>query len=219
MAIKLADTLAPMGDFPAADASDVEITLLDETKKSIQQAYEDGDLGGGGGGDGVQAVEVMPISPANKDVVMYVGNDTEEFKKGNTYQATVGEAWVNKAWAGLTGLEGKYVWTDGTNIYSSMGGLNYVLDKATSTWSPKEWIGFTNINSENIWSDGDNVYYSSDSGRYSYELDKNYAFWTDLTPTSQADQTYNPASPNAQSGIAVKQAIDEAITDVLNTGF
>lgn len=49
MAIKLADTLKPMGDFPAADASDVEITLLDETKKSIQQAYEDGDLGGGSG--------------------------------------------------------------------------------------------------------------------------------------------------------------------------
>ena len=49
MAIKLADTLKPMGDFPAADAVDVEITLLDETKKSIQQAYEDGDLGGGGG--------------------------------------------------------------------------------------------------------------------------------------------------------------------------
>ena len=51
MAIKLADTLKPMGDFPAADASDVEITLLDETKKSIQQAYEDGDLSGGGSVD------------------------------------------------------------------------------------------------------------------------------------------------------------------------
>ena len=81
MAIKLADTLKPMGDFPAADSADVEITLLNETKKSIQQAYEDGDFGGG------------------------------------------------------------------------------------------------------------------------------------------AEQTYDPTSPNAQSGIAVKQAIDEAVTSVLNTGF
>jgi hypothetical protein len=34
-----------------------------------------------------------------------------------------------------------------------------------------------------------------------------------------AEQTYDPTSPNAQSGIAVKQAIDEAVTSVLNTGF
>jgi hypothetical protein len=81
--VKLGDTLGPLGDFPVAESKDVEITLTGGTKKSIQQAYEDGDLGGGG----------------------------------------------------------------------------------------------------------------------------------------SVDQTYDPTSPNAQSGIAVKQAIDEAVTSVLNTGF
>ena len=81
MAVKLADTLAPMGDFPAAKSNNIEITLSGGAKKSIQEAYEDGDFGG------------------------------------------------------------------------------------------------------------------------------------------SAEQTYDPTSPNAQSGIAVKQAIDEAVTNVLNTGF
>ena len=58
-----------MGDFPAADASDVEITLLDETKKSIQQAYEDGDLGGGGSGDVDQTYNAdSPRAQAGKAV-------------------------------------------------------------------------------------------------------------------------------------------------------
>lgn len=49
MAVKLADTLAPMGDFPAAKSNNIEITLSGGAKKSIQDAYDDGDLGGGGG--------------------------------------------------------------------------------------------------------------------------------------------------------------------------
>ena len=49
MGIKLADTLEPMGDFPAAKSSDVELTLLNGTKKRLQDAYNDGDLGSGSG--------------------------------------------------------------------------------------------------------------------------------------------------------------------------
>ena len=51
--IKLADTLAPMGEFPAAESKDIEITLTGGVKKSVQKAYEDGDLGGGGSGGDV----------------------------------------------------------------------------------------------------------------------------------------------------------------------
>lgn len=48
MAVKLADTLAPMGDFPVAEGKDVGVQI-GEKSKSLQKAIEDGDLGGGGG--------------------------------------------------------------------------------------------------------------------------------------------------------------------------
>jgi hypothetical protein len=45
MAIKLADTLAPMADFPAAMAEHVEFA----DGENLQQKLDDGSLGGGGG--------------------------------------------------------------------------------------------------------------------------------------------------------------------------
>ena len=44
MAIKLADTLAPMADFPAVEAKDVAFN----DNKSLQEKYDKGELGGGG---------------------------------------------------------------------------------------------------------------------------------------------------------------------------
>ena len=44
MAIKLADTLAPMADFPAVEAKDVAFN----DNKSLQEKYDNGELGGGG---------------------------------------------------------------------------------------------------------------------------------------------------------------------------
>lgn len=46
MAVKLADTLAPMGDFEVAEAKDVSVDIKG-TKKMLQKAIEDGDIGGG----------------------------------------------------------------------------------------------------------------------------------------------------------------------------
>ena len=43
MAIKLADTLAPMADFPAVEAKDVAFN----DNKSLQEKYDNGELGGG----------------------------------------------------------------------------------------------------------------------------------------------------------------------------
>ena len=48
MAIKLADTLAPMADFPAVEAKDVAFN----DNKSLQEKYDNGELGGGGSGSG-----------------------------------------------------------------------------------------------------------------------------------------------------------------------
>jgi hypothetical protein len=42
--IKLADTLAPMADFPAAMAEHIEF----DDGESLQQKLDDGSLGGGG---------------------------------------------------------------------------------------------------------------------------------------------------------------------------
>ena len=43
--IKLADTLAPLADFPAAYAKDIEF----DDGKNLQEKYDNGELGGGGG--------------------------------------------------------------------------------------------------------------------------------------------------------------------------
>lgn len=49
MALKFADTAKPMGVFPVAEAVDIELTKKDDSKKSLQAMYDDGELGGGEG--------------------------------------------------------------------------------------------------------------------------------------------------------------------------
>lgn len=49
MAIKLADTAKPMGDFPVAEGVDIEVKVGEKTE-SLQEAIENGDIGGGGTG-------------------------------------------------------------------------------------------------------------------------------------------------------------------------
>ena len=44
--IKLADTLAPMADFPAVEAKDVAFS----DNKTLQETYDNGELGSGGTG-------------------------------------------------------------------------------------------------------------------------------------------------------------------------
>ncbi len=46
MSVKLADTLAPMGEFPIAESKDIILTKTDGTEKSIQKMYDDGELSG-----------------------------------------------------------------------------------------------------------------------------------------------------------------------------
>ena len=53
MAIKLADTLAPMADFPAAMAEHVEFS----DGKSLQEKYDLGELGGEGGGGHIELTQ------------------------------------------------------------------------------------------------------------------------------------------------------------------
>ena len=68
MAVKLADTLAPMGDFPVAMADDINIIKKSGVEKSLQKMYESGELGGGGAG--------LP-DPTGSDKVLLTKENTE----------------------------------------------------------------------------------------------------------------------------------------------
>ena len=66
MAIKLADTLAPMADFPAVEATDVAFN----DNKSLQEKLDNGELGGGSGTAGKSAYEIAVDNG-------FVGTETE----------------------------------------------------------------------------------------------------------------------------------------------
>ena len=79
----------------------------------------------------------------------------------------------NQLWNGYTDIEGTDIWTDGNNIYYSLGGDTYKLNG--NTW---ETAGYcTDVNGKDIWSDGTNIYYSG--GIYQYKL--NGTTWETIT--------------------------------------
>lgn len=98
--IKLADTLAPMSnDFYAVESKNVGIDI-DGTSKSIQQAYEDGDLSGGG--SSIQ-VDTMPIASVDElgKIYEFIGS-TGTYVNGYFYECVSDEqdpptySWVQK---------------------------------------------------------------------------------------------------------------------------
>ena len=64
--IKLADTLAPMADFPAAMAKDIAFN----DNKSLQEKLDNGELGGGSGTAGKSAYEIAVDNG-------FIGTETE----------------------------------------------------------------------------------------------------------------------------------------------
>ena len=66
--IKLADTLAPLADFPAAYAKDIEF----DDGKNLQEKLNNGELGGGGG-SGTAGKSAYEIAVDNG----FVGTETE----------------------------------------------------------------------------------------------------------------------------------------------
>ena len=103
----------------------------------------------------------------------------------SNYGMKEADDWNPKIWNGYTDIDGDNVWTDGTNIYYSMGSAQYVLNKSTSTWTAKTW-NITLAGSQ-IWSDGDNIYHSSPLGQYVLNKSTgswNTKTWNGYTPTS-----------------------------------
>lgn len=78
-----------------------------------------------------------------------------------------GNTWAPKTWDVLTRFDGRYVWTDGANIYYSHFEDQYQLDKNTSTWNKKTWGNkLKSFDSTDIWTDGSNIYYSYNLDQY-----------------------------------------------------
>ena len=83
-----------------------------------------------------------------------------------TKNAIYDKIWYMKDSLETCSITGRDVWTDGNNIYYSLGNVQYILDRATSTWVNKTWTGLTNATGANIWTDGENIYYSYNSTQY-----------------------------------------------------
>lgn len=88
------------------------------------------------------------------------------YSSWNTHYVLNGDTWEETTWNVNFWAAG--IWTDGTNIYISGGGLSvpqYILKDGT--WEEMAWEsmpdGFTGCNT---WSDGTNVYYSDGSDQY-----------------------------------------------------
>ena len=97
MAIKLADTLAPMADFPAVEAKDVAFN----DNKSLQEKYDNGELGGSGTA-GKSAYEIAVDNG-------FVGTETEWLESlkgadGTTFTPSVSKE-GNLSWNNDNGKE------------------------------------------------------------------------------------------------------------------
>lgn len=112
--IKLADTLAPMADFPAVEAKDVAFN----DNKSLQEKYDNGELGGGSGSGEENKIDSIsingsPITPdENKNVditvpdayddtalVQRISDIESDYAKSSDIPSLSGyatETWVNE---------------------------------------------------------------------------------------------------------------------------
>ena len=88
MAIKLADPFAPMADFPAVEAKDVAFN----DNKSLQEKYDNGELGGGGG-SGTAGKSAYEIAVDNG----FVGTETEWLESLNGKQGATFTPYVSSS--------------------------------------------------------------------------------------------------------------------------
>lgn len=86
MAIRLADTTKPMGDFPVAEGVDIDVEVNGKTKR-LQKAIEDGDLSGGGS---TIQYDILPVPSEEYEgkIVQFVG-DTGTYESGAFYKCVL----------------------------------------------------------------------------------------------------------------------------------
>ena len=86
------------------------------------------------------------------------------------------EAWMSTYWGTLGTLTGKYIWSDGKEIYYSDGSTQYVLDRSNNSWTEKTWTGLTSFSGDKVWSDGFDIFYSE--GQTQKILDIATSYWS-----------------------------------------
>ena len=88
MSIKLADTLAPLADFPAAYAKDIEF----DDGKNLQEKFDNKELGGGDSSITLTQQEYEALSEEQKLDGLYYTYDTKRiYKNGVQYGASDAE--------------------------------------------------------------------------------------------------------------------------------
>lgn len=137
MGVRLADTLEPLGDFPVAESKDVDIEI-NGTNKRLQQAYEDGDLGGGS----TIQTDTLPIASAEEEdkIYQYTGEDGT-YINGYFYQCvSYGYlGWeVDSSTVYTKDIDttiGKKVYTENNGTFTEIGTINEVADdKSTMSY-------------------------------------------------------------------------------------
>lgn len=129
MSVKLADTLAPMGDFAIGESKDIDIEI-NGTNKRLQQAYEDGDLGG----SAIQT-DTLPIPTSENEnfIYQYTGS-SGTYTNGFFYQC---KAWGYLGWdcdgtilytKDTETVVGKNVYIDSSGTMSLEGTITQVAD-------------------------------------------------------------------------------------------
>lgn len=182
--VKLGDTLKPMGNFPVAESSDVELTLTGGTKKSVQEAYEDGDLGGA---DSVQVVDTLPAPSVSLvgQVVVYVGETSVTAKKGHVYKCKAEGA--SYSWEDITAPEiVPNPAADATDdmVKLLINGVVYKWPRSASSgqknvsagkqlnclYETKDLLifGIDKVIDSNTWTDGTNLFYSDGNVQTKY---------------------------------------------------
>ena len=132
----------------------VPIEMLSGTKLTVEDALQ---------GFHAEKITGIELLPNQYDILPYQ-------QKADSSKAyfTMNDSWETMTWSGITTFQGRYIWTDGTNIYHSYNYNNYVLDG--TTWKTKAWYGLPiALNGENVWTDGTNIYFSGGSD-YQYKL-------------------------------------------------
>ena len=109
-----------------------------------------------------------------------VNNNTKAIPQGVKIVDGFSDEWIAIQWEGENN-SGRYIWTDGENIYYSYNNTQKILNKSVPTWSDKIWTGLTRFYGQNIWTDGENIYYSENSDQY--VLDKATSTWSPKTWT------------------------------------
>ena len=129
------------------------------------------------------------------------------------------DTWEATSWDNASQLLGKYVWTDGTNLYYDFGGESKIYNKSTNTWVNKTWDSNPPSRGDYVWTDGENMYWSYGStymltgngwikktwtGLDGYSIYKDSNIWTDGINTYCSIYDYKAYVDNAKHYILNK---------------